>query len=109
MERYIADMEILDECFKGCRPEASYSIFKEGKPHHIDIEIENLALPTGEELDFRLNGETLAKVEVEKDKEAEFDYWSDEGVKFPVIKEGDELVIRYENTDVLKGVFKSRN
>jgi hypothetical protein len=29
-----------------------------------------------------------------------------EGVDFPVIKAGDELLVRYQNADVLKGTFQ---
>jgi hypothetical protein len=43
---------------------------------------------------------------VKSNKEAEFDHWSDEDVDFPVIKEGDELVIRYQGIDALKGTFQ---
>jgi hypothetical protein len=105
VKRLTANMEILDDRFNGCKPEARYSVFKPGTPDHIEIEIEQLFINVGEELDFLLNGNLLAKVEVERDKEAEFDHWSDEGVDFPVVQVGDELVIRYQNIDVLKGVF----
>ena len=106
VKRVTANMEILDQRFEGCVPEAKYSTFKEGSPDHIEIEVERLSIQAGEELEFQLNGKTLAKVKVERDKEAEFDHWSDEGVDFPVIKEGDKLVIKYQNVDVLKGTFK---
>lgn len=106
VKRLTANMHILDERFQGCEPEADYSIFKEGKPDHIDIEIERLTIPVGEELELQLNGKTFAKFVVKRNNEAEFDYWSGEGVKFPKINEGDELVIRYKNVDVLKGVFQ---
>lgn len=103
--RYSATLEVLDPRFADCRPEADYSIFKEGTPDHIEIELEGLAIPPGDELEFRLNGELLAVVRVERDHEAEFDHWSDEGVDFPRIHEGDELVIRYRGADVLQGTF----
>ena len=105
VKRFTANLEILDQQFEGCRPEAKYSIFKEGKPDHIEIELEGLTIAVGEELEFQLNGKTLAKVNVEPDKEAEFDHWSDEDVYFPPIREGDELVIKYQNVEVLKGTF----
>ena len=104
--RLTANMEILDQRFTGCRPEAKYSTFKEGRPDHIEIEVDRLSLPAGEELAIEINGETLAKVKVKSNKEAEFDHWSDEDVDFPVIKEGDELVIRYQGADALKGTFQ---
>ena len=106
VRRYTAQLKVLDPRFEGCRPEASYSTFKEGSPDHIDIELEDLTIPVGEELEFMLNGELLATVPVERDREAEFDHWSDEGVDFPAIVEGDELVIRYQGVDVLRGTFQ---
>lgn len=107
VKRFTAHLEILDPRFAECRPEAKYSKFKEGSPDHIEIELENLFLEPGEELEFWLDGELLSEVSVENDHEAEFDHWSDEGVSFPVINGGEELVIRYQNTDVLKGIFTS--
>lgn len=107
VKRFSANLEILDERFRGCRPEADYSIFKQGEPDHIDIEIDNLPLHKGEELEFYINGNTLAKAVVKRNNEAEFDHWGDENVDFPVIKEGDELIVKYQNKDVLKGVFLS--
>ena len=101
-----ADFEIFDSRFKGCDLEADYSIFKEGKPHHMDIEVDDLTIPVGDELDFKINGELLAKVKVARDREAEFDHWSDEDVDFPEIKSGDELTIWYEGVMVIKGVFR---
>jgi len=106
VRRYTANMEVLDPRFEGCRTEAEYSVFKKGQPEHIDIEIEQLSIPVGEELEFQLNGETLANVRVERDKEAEFDHWSDEGVDFPAVREGDELIVKYQNVNVLKGIFQ---
>lgn len=105
---FTADMQILDERFNDCDPDASYYIFKAGKPDHIDIEVERLSIPVGDELEFYLNGKLLAKAEVKKDKEAEFDHWSDEDVYFPKINEGDELVVKYQNEDVIKGTFKQK-
>ena len=104
-ERFTAKMEVLDERFRDCRPEADYCIFKEGEPHHIDIEIDNLPLEKGEELRLWVNERKLALVKVKANREAEFDHWSDEDVQFPVIREGDELAVSYEEEDVLKGVF----
>jgi len=52
-----------------------------------------------------LNGVKLADVIVKRDKEAEFDHWSDEGIKFPKVNVGDDLVIKYKNTAVIKGIF----
>ena len=106
VQRFRADLEILDPRFEGCRPEADYCIFKGGKPDHIEIEIEKLSIPVGDQLAFFINGELLAHVEVQRDKEAEFDHWGDDGVVFPVVKAGDTLVIQYQNTDVLKGTFR---
>jgi len=105
VKRYTANMQILDERFSDCRPEADYTIFKEGKPEKIDIDIENLSIPVGDELELHLNGNLLAKIEVKRNHEAEFEHWSDEAVTFPKIKAGDELVVKYQNTDVLKGSF----
>ena len=107
VKRFIADLKILDLRFKKCRPEAEYIIFKEGSPDKIDIEIENLFLDVGEELELFLNGSSLATITVKRDKEAEFEHWSDE-MDFPVIKEGDELVIKYQNAEVIKGTFRVR-
>ena len=52
VKRFTANMEILDQRFDGCRPEAKYSIFKEGSPDHIEIEVEKLPIQVGEELKF---------------------------------------------------------
>ncbi len=106
VKRFTADMQILDDRFLGCDPEADYSIFKEGKPDHIEIEIERLTIPVGDELEFYLNGKLLSKVSVKRNKEAEFDHWSDEDVTFPKIKEGDEVIVKYQGVDALKGIFK---
>lgn len=105
VKRFTANMKILDQRFIECLPEATYSVFKKGKPEKIDIEIENLFLQTGEELEFLINGKVLSHVKVKSNKEAEFEHWSDEGVDFPKIHEGDELVIKYQGIDVLKGTF----
>lgn len=105
VKRFTADIEVLDPHFETCDIQADYSIFKEGKPHHFEIEIEELTIPIGDELLFLINGKILSTVTVKKDKEAEFDYWSDEGIYFPGIKEGDELLVRYQKTDVIRGVF----
>ena len=107
VKSFTANMEILDQRFKGCQPEARYSIFKEGSPDHIEIEVEQLSIQVGEELEFQLNGKTFAKVKVKRNKEAEFDHWSDEDGYFPVIKENDAIVIKYQNIEVLRGIFQS--
>lgn len=106
VKRFTADLSVLDERFSACRTEASYAIFKEGSPHHIEIEIENLFLAVDEVLEFFLDGDLLAAVKVEKDKEAEFDHWSDEGVSFPEIKGGEHLVIKYKELAVFEGTFR---
>ena len=109
---FTADFQILDDRFKSCRPEADFCIFAEDQPVKLDIDIERLPLDIGEELEFYINGELLAKVPVKKDgrdREAEFEHYSDEGVAFPHIAEGDELVIRYEGVDVIKGRFSESN
>jgi len=106
VKRFTANLEILDQRFEGCVAEAEYSMFKEGRPDHIEIELDRLSIPVGEELEFHVNGKLLANVAVERDKEAEFDHWSDEEVDFPVIKKGDELIIKYQNINVLKGTFQ---
>ena len=79
--------------------------FKEGKPHKIEIEVENLPLQAGEFLDFYINRKLLSRVEVKHDLEAEFEHWTDEGVDFPQINAGDKLDIVYQNRVVLSGVF----
>ncbi len=106
VNRVTANLEILDKRFAESRLEAQYSVFKKGSPDHIDIEVENLPVEAGEELEFQLNRKILAKVRVKRNREAEFDHWSDEETVFPVIVEGDELVIRYQNKEVLKGIFQ---
>ncbi len=105
VKRLTADMEVLDDRFADCRFEADYATFKEGEPDHIEIELERLSIPVGDELEFLINGELLAVVAVERDKEAEFDHWADEDVEFPVIQEGDQLVIKYQGLEVAKGTF----
>lgn len=103
---YTADLEILDDRFRDCRTEADYNIFKQGSPDHIEIEIDDVPLPHGEELVFVLNGDELAKVPVKRNREAEFDVWGDEGVSFPQVNAGDELVILYKDQAIMKGSFK---
>jgi|GEM_PF-3401330 len=108
VKRFSATFEILDDRFKTSRPEADFCVFKEGKPVKLEIDVERLALQIGDELEFYINGKLLAKVPVKKDGrdcEAEFEHYSDEGVDFPHIKEGDEVVIRYDSVDVMKGRF----
>lgn len=104
--RLIAELEVLDERFKGCKPEADYTTFKNDGPDHIDIEIERLSLNEGEEVEFLINGTLLAKVKVKRNNEAEFDHWADEDIDFPVIHENDELIVIYDNIEVLKGSFQ---
>lgn len=104
--RLTARLKILDDRFIGCLPEADYCIFKEGEPHKFEIEIEDLAIPVGEELEFQINGETLAFVKVTSKNKAKFEQWSDGNVKFPIIKKGDEIDIKYEGEVVLKGTFQ---
>lgn len=103
-KRVAASLEILDDRFAECPNEAKYSTFKEGSPDHIEIKVKDLPLPDGDILEFQVNNKALAIVEVKRNK-AEFDYWSDEEVGFPVIIEGDELVIKYQGIAVLKGTF----
>ena len=106
VKRYTAKLEVLDPQFEECRPEAEYKTFKEGSPDHIEIELENLTVPVGAQLELVLNGESFATIEVDRRREAEFDHWSDEEVHFPKIVEGDELVVRYEGAEVLRGTFR---
>lgn len=108
VKRFDAPLTVLDQRFSDCEPKASYCVFKEGSPDHIEIELEKLSLPVGDLLEFHLDGELLAKVKVEKDKEAEFDHWSDEGVVFPVIQGGERLIVRYQGVDVLEGTFGAK-
>ena len=105
VSRVTADLRPIDPEFKRCRPEAKYSTFQEGKPHKIDIEIENLPLQPGEVLSFYINRQLLANVEVERDREAEFEHWSDGDVPFPQINAGDQLDVVYQNKAVMSGIF----
>ena len=106
VKRFSANLQLIDDRFKDCIPEATYSMFKEGNPHKIDIEIDRLPLEVGEVLAFELNGALLANAKVKRDKEAEFEHWSDEDVYFPEVKAGDELVIKYKGREILKGTFQ---
>ena len=105
VSKVTADFRVLDPQFQSCRPEARYVTFKEGKPHKIDIEVENLPLQAGEFLEFYINRTLLSRAEVKRDLEAEFEHWSDEGVAFPQINAGDQLDIVYQNRAVVSGVF----
>ena len=105
VKRLTASLEALDTRFAGCPTEAKYSTFKKGSPDHIEIKIKELPIPAGDQLEFMINQKTLAIVQVKPTKKAEFDYWSDENVDFPAIKEGDELLIRYQGVDVFKATF----
>jgi len=106
VKRYSAYLEVLDERFTGCTQEAKYLVFKPGKPEKIEIEVEKLPLDVGEMLEFQINGKHLANVLVEKDKEAEFEHYSDEGVSFPKIKAGDEVTIKYQGKNIIQGEFQ---
>ena len=106
--RFTADFNVLDQRFATCRPEADYSIFKEGKPHKIEIEVERLPLEPGDTLDVYINRQLLSKITVKRDLEAEFEHWSDDDVPFPQIKAGDVVDIVYQNKLVLSGVFQQR-
>lgn len=105
--QFIADMQILDDRFHGCNAKARYSIFKEGKPDRIKLVIKRLTIPVGDELRFYINNTLLAKIDVKRNNEAEFNHWSDEDVLFPTLTAGDELVIKYQGVNVIKGIFKS--
>ncbi len=104
--RLTADMQVLDERFDVCKPEADFTTFKNDGPEHIDIEIERLPLQVNEELEFLINGNPLATVKVKPNFEAEYDHWADEDIEFPIIHDGDELIIVYDNAEVLKGTFR---
>jgi len=106
VKRYSADFTILDESFKDCILEATYSIFKKGKPEKFEVEVKNLSLTAGETLEVLINGAHLANISVKKDKEAEFEHWSDEGVYFPKIVDGDSITIKYTGKDIFKGTYK---
>ncbi len=105
IKKYSADLKILDDRFKDCIPEAEYKIFKEGQPDKIDVEVENLPLKTDEALDILINDVLLAEITVKRNKEAEFEHWSDEA-NFPKIKEGDVIVINYLGEKILEGTFQ---
>jgi hypothetical protein len=105
VKRVTANLEPLDQRFAECTTEAKYSTFKEGSPDHIEIKIKELPVSAGDQLEFLINNKTLAMVQVKSKKKAEFDYWRDENVDFPVIKEGDELLIKSQGADVFKGTF----
>lgn len=105
VKRVTANLEPLDQRFAQCPTEAKYSTFKEGSPDHIEIKIKELPVSAGDQLEFLINNKTLAMVQVKSKKKAEFDYWRDENVDFPVIKEGDELLIKSQGADVFKGTF----
>jgi len=104
--KLVADLEVLDPRFGDCVTEASYNVFKQGTPDHIEIELENLPLDPGEALVFEINQRPLAECIVAQDREAEFDHWSDENVKFPVIQEADELVVKHAGTEIFRGTFQ---
>jgi len=106
--RFTADFEILDPRFQACRPEGDYSIFKEGKPHKIEIEVERLPLQEGEFLDVYINQHPLSRIVVKHDLEAEFEHWSDGEVSFPQITEGDKVDITYQNKIIISGVFRRK-
>lgn len=105
-KRFTADLEVLDPRFGACRTQATYAIFKEGTPDHIEIEVEDLFLAVGEYLEIYLDDTLLSKIKVKKDKEAEFDHWSDEKISFPRISGGEHIVIKYQNSAVFAGVFE---
>jgi len=107
VKRFSADLKILDDRFVGCIPEADYKIFKEGQPDKIDIEVKNLPLKNDENLDLLVNDVLLSKMTVKRNKEAEFEHWSDEA-KFPQIKEGDVITINYFGKKILEGTFHLR-
>ena len=106
--RFTADFKILDPRFEGCRPEADYCIFKEGKPHKIEIEVERLPLEVGDVLDFYINRELLGRVSIDRKHEAEFEHWSDGNVQFPQIKAGDTVEIFHHETPIISGVFRQK-
>ena len=108
VSHFTADLQILDPRFQACRPDADYCIFKEGKPHKIEIEVENLPLQEGDVLDFYINQKPLARVPVKRDLEAEFEHWSDGDVNFPEIKEGDKVDIIYQGHVIMTGVFREK-
>jgi len=105
-KQYIADLEIMDERFSGCISKASYSIFKEGKPEKVRIKLEELTIPIDDQLELYLNDKNLAKIQVNKNKKAKYRIWSDEDSQFPEINAGDELTVKYEGKEVLKGFFE---
>ena len=105
VKRITANLEAIDSRFTDSPTEAKYSTFKEGSPDHIEIKIKELPVPAGDQFEFLINDKTLAMFQVMSKKKAEFDYWSDGNVDFPVLKEGDELLIKYQGADVFKGTF----
>ena len=105
MTRFTADFDILDPRFQMCRPEADYCIFKEGKPHKIEIEVERLPLQEGDVLDVFINKHPLSPMSVKRDLEAEFEHWSDGEASFPQITEGDKVDIAYQDKIIISGIF----
>lgn len=106
--RYTAKFQILDPRFETSRPEADYNIFKDGKPHKFEIDLERLPLSEGEELKFYINGKLLSDVKVDNELEAKFEHWSDEDVDFPQIIEGDILDIIFKGAHVMQGIFEQK-
>lgn len=106
--RVSAELETLDDRFQNCRAKADYMTFTNDSPDHIDIEIKQLPLKENETLEFLINGKLLAEASVRPNLKAKFDHWADEDVEFPVVKSGDELIVIYDNSEVLKGTFISK-
>lgn len=104
-KRYEAKLVAVEPSFQGCKTEATYAVFKEGRPDHINIEIDNLPIAAGEEVELLMDGQRFARVKVNRRSSIDFDHWSDETTSFPVVSGGEDLCVRFQGSDLFKGTF----
>ncbi|NIU89030.1 MAG: hypothetical protein GWN56_17750 [Nitrosopumilaceae archaeon] len=66
--------------------------------------MDNLDVPSGEDVQFYINGELLLRVQINKGK-AKLDLRSESGDSIPVVSAYDVACIRYSDNVLVKGIF----
>ncbi|MDY7026368.1 MAG: hypothetical protein SVC26_08540 [Pseudomonadota bacterium] len=107
-EKLVAEFEVKNPQFKLSGFRARYVKFGDESPDRIDVELSQLPLDVAEILDLQVNGQAMVSLRVKPNHQAEFDYWRDENVGFPVLNANDALDILYRGEVIASGVFQRR-
>ena len=83
---------------------ADYEEFANGE-RDLDVDVNNLTLPTGTVVTFFLNGEMIGQSTVQADDEVELDLDTEDGATVPVVAEDDVIEARDGETVLVTGVY----